>query len=37
MKFDKYRGILYRIRNRSDGLEETGKQIMVPKVHSIKS
>ena len=31
MKFDKYCGILYRIRRRSDGLGETEKQIMVPK------
>ena len=30
MKFEKYRGILYRIRHRSDGLGETEKQIMVP-------
>ena len=31
VKFKKYRGILYRIRHRSDGLGETKKQIMVPK------
>ena len=31
VKFEKYRGILYRIRHRSDGLGETEKQIMVPK------
>ena len=31
VKFEKYRGILYRIRHRSDGLGETEKQIMIPK------
>ena len=31
VKFEKYRGIFYRIRHRSDGLGEIEKQIMVPK------
>ena len=31
VKFEKRQGILYRIRRRIDGLEETWKQIMVPK------
>ena len=30
MKFERYRGILYRIRHRSGGLE-TEKQIMAPR------
>ena len=31
IKYEKGRGILYRIRNRVDGLGECSKQIMVPK------
>ena len=31
VKFEKRQGILYRIRRRIDGLEDTWKQIMVPK------
>ena len=31
MKYKKHRGVLYRIRNRVDGLSECSKQIMVPK------
>ena len=32
MKFEKRQGILYQIRRRIDGLGETWKQIMVPKM-----
>ena len=31
IKYEKRRGILYRIRSRVDGLDECSKQIMVPK------
>ena len=31
VKLEKYRDVLYRIRDRSDGLAETEKQIMVAK------
>ena len=31
IKYEKRRGILYRIRNRVDGLGECSKQIMLPK------
>ena len=31
IKYKKRRGVLYRIRNRADGLRECSKQIMVPK------
>ena len=32
IKYEKRRGVLYRIRNRVDGLGEYSKQIMVPKI-----
>ena len=31
IKYERLRGVLYRIRNRVDGLGECSKQIMVPK------
>ena len=31
IKYEKRRGVLYKIRNRVDGLGECSKQIMVPK------
>ena len=32
IKYGRRRGVLYRIRNRVDGLDECSKQIMVPKI-----